>query len=403
MFMINSFRRDMISKLRHYKNNVHNPYFTKSFYKDTIDNPTSKALTIHPSVYSNPFFFNIEKDIIFRRNWIPIGCINDYNIEKSPNMYSKKIIDIPIIISNINNNFKGYYNVCRHRGCKLLDKDKYSKSGILSCPYHNWSYDTSKEGKLMKCYLYDNKDIDINDYSLYPIKLGIHNNLLFCNLSPNNEIVDLEKYYGYAFKELDNYPLYKKDTYKIVKKGYYDINANWKLLIDNFIEYYHLPKVHPKLVRNSKMESHICTQGNGHYIGFKTEPLTSSGLPIDVEKSPLFWGLNESYRNRATFHSLFPNMFYFLFPNHMFIVIVNPISPTKSREEAILITDKNADKEWIEDLWKFYDEVNREDINICEKVQEGLGCKIYNGGRMIEKYEKTIHRFHKMLIKKILE
>ena len=75
---------------------------------------------------------------------------------------------------------------------------------------------------------------------------------------------------GNAFKLLNEYPLKKC---KIVKSKEYRVKANWKLLIDNFIEYYHLPAVHPELVKGSGMDEHICTQESGDYISFKTDPI----------------------------------------------------------------------------------------------------------------------------------
>ena len=85
------------------------------------------------------------------------------------------------------------------------------------------------------------------------------------------------------------------------------------------------------------MDEHICTQEEGMYIGFKTDPLTSSGLAIDVERKPAFKNLSEKNKKAAHFQALFPNTFYFLFPNHLFSIIVDPISPTQSIERAFLI------------------------------------------------------------------
>ena len=98
---------------------------------------------------------------------------------------------------------------------------------------------------------------------------------------------------------------------------------------------------------------------------------------------------------------LFPNMFIFLFPNYVFSVIIEPIGPKKSIEHSILLIEDEENKNIVNNLWNFYDKVNQEDINICQKVQQGLNCEIYEGGRMVPEYEATIHRFHKMIIDKI--
>ena len=364
-------------------------YMTPKAYEKTTK-PIEHALTIRPDSYKNKAFFDLEKKRIFQSKPIPIGYTNELD---DNNIISTNLHDIPIILTKDNTNkISAYYNVCRHRGCKLVQENSSSK--VMACPYHKWTYSLS--GNLIGTPRYKpDKDVfNKKDYSLFPINIDIVNNIIFAKLD-NCMGIDSEKYYGDAFDILNDYPLNKC---KIVKTKTYEIDANWKLLIDNFIEYYHLPAVHPGLVTNSGMEEHVCTQGEGKYIGFKTDPLTSSGKAIDVERSVPFAELHEKYRKAAHFQMLYPNMFYFLFPNHMFSVIVTPVSPTKSIEKATLFVNDTSDQAWIDELWGFYDEVNTEDLEICERVQEGLKCDVYNGGRMVPKYESTIHRFHKMVI-----
>lgn len=96
--------------------------------------------------------------------------------------------------------------------------------------------------------------------------------------SINNDVPNLSEYYGDVFNITKEYPL---ENCEIVKRKQYNIDANWKLMIDNFIEYYHLPNIHPKLVKISGMEEHQYNQGKGMNISFKTDPLTSVGLPVD--------------------------------------------------------------------------------------------------------------------------
>lgn len=240
----------------------------------------------------------------------------------------KIILYLPIIITKNNNNeINSFYNVCRHRGCKLVNQDK--NSSAITCRYHKWIY--SLEGELMGIphYKPEKEVLDKKDFSLFPIKTSVKNNLIFANLD-NNYTETLEETYQDAFTILDDYPL---KNCKIVKTKKYMVNSNWKLLIDNFIEYYHLPGVHPRLVKNSGINEHICTQGNGKYIGFKTKPLTSSGEPIDIEEMKPITGLDSKYHNTSTFQ--------ILFPNHIFYVLVQPISPTKSIEYTTLMVDKD--------------------------------------------------------------
>ena len=117
---------------------------------------------------------------------------------------------------------------------------------------------------------------------------------------------------GGVVDELKSYPLSELIE---VRSGSETPKANWKLLQENFMEYYHLPSVHPNLCQVSGVDEHKRRQGKGHYVGFVTEPLTSGGTPIDPGIIPDFPGLCPTLKNTAVFHSLFPNVFYFLLPS----------------------------------------------------------------------------------------
>ena len=380
-----------------------NIWGNRGTYKETLSS-IENAMSINPKAYYNKDFYKLEKKQIFQDGWIPIGYTNEL---ESKNIISSTIGETPIIITkNKSGNIKGFHNVCRHRGCKLVDKSKNSK--VISCPYHKWSY--KLDGDLIGTPLYtpSKREFDKSKFSLFPINIEINNNIIFGNLQDNN-VPSPKISMKSAFKLLNKYPL---ENCRIVKTKEYRVKANWKLLVDNFIEYYHLPAVHPELVKASGMDEHQCTQEEGNYISFKTDPLSFSDLPIDVSKKPPFSTLSgyikenneDVHANAAHFHALFPNMFYFLFPNHMFSVIVNPISPTESIEKAVLMIEDNAysPKGWVNELFDFYDKVNKEDIEICEMVQEGLKCDQYLGGKLVPKYESTIHRYHKLLINEMV-
>jgi len=371
------------------KNNL--KYQNQNHYQQTLKNPIH-ALTIDPNTYFCDDFFKIEQKKIFYDNWIALGYTNEL---EDNNIISKKINNMPIIITkNKNNEISAFQNVCRHRACKLVSNDTF-KRGIV-CPYHRWTYNLN--GELLSTPLYkDQKNFNKKDFSLFNIKTQIYNNIIFGNIN-NNQENSIEDYFGSVLRDLDSYPL--KNS-KIVRQKEFKTNTNWKLLVDNFIEYYHLPSVHPELVKNSTIKNHVCTQRPGKNVSFKTDPLTSSGNAIDIERKKTFNNLNSKFSNVANFHFLFPNIFYFLFPNHLFSIILDPIAPNKTVEHATLIVENNSDEKWIDELWEFYDCVNLEDIDICEKVQQGLYSNQYKGGKIVPEFETTIHRFHNMIIEDI--
>jgi choline monooxygenase len=147
---------------------------------------------------------------------------------------------------------------------------------------------------------------------------------------------------------------------------------------ENFMEYYHLPWVHPGLVKVSPLDAHHRSQGAGMYVGFCTTPIApdtddggwQGGLaPIS--------GLNDSDAASARFVRLFPNVAVNILPNHLFIVHPRPVAPGLTHETTYLLTHPESagaagTEGAVDEIARFGDAVNREDIGIVERVQVGL-------------------------------
>ena len=104
----------------------------------------------------------------------------------------------------------------------------------------------------------------------------------------------------------------------------YRPNCNWKVLIENFLEYYHLPAVHPALCHVSGVDEHDRVQGTGMYMAFGTFPLTKGGTALDPGRLPAFNGISEINKESAYHVCIFPNVFFSLYPDNFFRVILHP-------------------------------------------------------------------------------
>ena len=196
---------------------------------------------------------------------------------------------------------------------------------------------------------------------------------------------------------------YRLDEWEIARAAEYEIAANYKIVAENFMEYYHLPWVHPGLVKVSPIEAHHRWQGPGMYAGFCTSPIAAdtdeggwgSGLaPIG--------GLSEDDARSARFVWLFPNVALNVLPNHLFVMHARPASPRLTLETTWLLThpDSGAGPEQergVDGLARFWDSVNREDIAIVERVQAGLDTTPFPGGRLCYRFEEPVHRFQNMV------
>jgi choline monooxygenase len=202
---------------------------------------------------------------------------------------------------------------------------------------------------------------------------------------------------------------FRLDEHRLVRRVNYEIQANWKLVAENFMEYYHLPWIHPGLVKVSPLKHHHRWQGTGMYVGFCTSPIAANTEDGGWQGLPALSLLDGEDATSARFVWLFPNIAINALPNHTFLLLALPTAAGRTKEVAYLLAhpepmasagaslDREADA-----LLSFWDEVNREDIAIVERVQAGLADPAYTGGRMCYRFEESVHRFQNMVIDRVL-
>jgi choline monooxygenase len=197
---------------------------------------------------------------------------------------------------------------------------------------------------------------------------------------------------------------YRLDEWQIARTAKYEIKANYKLVGENFMEYYHLPWVHPGLVKVSPIDAHHRWQGAGMYVGFCTSPIApdTEGGGWQNGLAPIS-GLSEVDAASARFVWLFPNVAVNILPNHVFVIHARPVAPGLTHETTYLLTHPESAgaagaERAVDAIAEFWDAVNREDIDIVERVQAGLDSTPFPGGRLCYRFEESLHRFQNMII-----
>ena len=289
---------------------------------------------------------------------------------------------------------RGFLNSCRHRGTELAEAD-CDIAGTIRCPYHRWGYGT--DGSLKATPFFDEvprDDFDRNDFSLIPVRVGTWGPLLFACLSDETPELDVwlgdlpERMAGYGF-----------DQWRIVESQVLDIEANWKLISENFQEYYHLTWVHPELAKVSRVEDHYRYQGAGMYCGQTTTPVRGDDRD-DWLVLPAAEGLDESDATSGRHIALYPNVIFSVLPNHVFVMRLDPIAPGFTRETCSLLLPPSTPEltgEELDATLTFWIDVNNEDIDICQRSQRGLSRGRIRPGPLAPRFEEPLHRFHNML------
>ncbi len=358
--------------------------------------PIMNARSLPANAYADANYFDQEMHLVFGSSWVCVGFATDATDDR---MLVREVAGQSLVITRTDDGeVHAFHNACRHRGTELAAADCDVK-GTIRCPYHRWCY--TLDGALVRTPMFDEAgvdDFDHADFGLQEVRAATWGCLLFVCLDP--AVPAIGEYFGDLDHRLAGYVL---DGWRCLDGLEIEIKANWKLISENFSEYYHLPFVHPDLVKVSRVEDHYRYQGHGMYLGMTTTPV-SSNERNDWSSMPPAADLNESDEQSGRFITLFPNVLLSILPNHTFVMILEPIAPGLTRERCGWFLPpsttevSDADFELTRTFWI---DVNNEDVEIVEKAQRGLAKGGFKPGRLSPRFEEPLHRFHNMLADKM--
>lgn len=379
--------------------------------------PVELASTLIPDAYSSPEFFALEREKVFTTGWVAVGFVSD--VDRPGACIVVDVAGRSIIITrNRYGRLRGFHNVCRHRATKLLEPDarEVGHRGRIRCPYHSWTYDT--DGTCLGTPLFEGSDVpagqeaifdtsvakgfDRADYGLLEVAVDTWGFFLFVNLA--TDPAPLESHLGDLPARFAGHRL---ETWTPRRRRSYDVAANYKLIGENFMEYYHLPWVHRELNQVSRFSDHYRWQGPGMYTGMCTTPVSRNTQAGGWDGLAPLSSLGERDADSGRFVWLFPSTALVVLPNHAFVLLNRPVGPNRTVESAVLLThpealDDPAAEGGLDQLDAFWDLVNRQDLEIVERVQEGIENPAYRGGRMCFRFEEPLHRFQNMVIDRMV-
>ena len=341
--------------------------------------------------YTDENFWEKECETVFNNNWLFIGFAHE--LAKSGDLIPIVIANKPILlVRNNNNEINAFHNVCSHRCLKLVDKKK-NMGKIIRCPYHAWSYDL--DGKLKAAphiggtNNHKPKGFNFSDHGLKPIKIHVWHDWIFINL--NGKAKKFEEYAKPLIKKFHDINLTKLKYVATLDFG--KIKTNWKFLIENFIEPYHVQFVH-KTTTNQPLKDHY-TIVDGICYG--------SGVNVDKEDDKN----NNALSVTSKYLSLFPNFIIgTYFPNQIGVYLNVPISPNITTQKRIIYTTDNKvmKKKEVNLIKKIWWSVHKEDHEMCERLQEGRSSPASNNGGLLSPYwEKGVQKFQKLIIENAMK
>lgn len=348
-----------------------------------------KSPTLPSRYYVDPDIYRRELSAIFHQNWCYVGHASQ--LAKPGDYLVSKVADQGIfLLRGDDGEINAFYNVCRHRGHELL-RGSGSLSKTIVCPYHAWCY--GFDGNLIRAPNTENmRDFDTAEFALKSVGLADCGGLLFANLAPDAE--NFEKQYpGLAETLADCLPNLAKSG--IARQFDYDIAANWKVVVDNFSEGYHIPVAHRQLSRVLDSAGGYRSRQELRYAFFESR--SKAGYEgYDLEPGSL-------YRS----WTIWPNTCMLSLPGCENLVVIRmaPAGALACREHVDLLAPGGQVSPELEAIASlFATQFNAEDIGIVESVQRGLGSRGYDQGRYVVDQadawysESGLHRFHRQVL-----
>jgi Rieske 2Fe-2S family protein len=347
------------------------PAFRKTSETFTVD-----TRTLAQRYFVSPEIFGHEKKRIFSGQWVLVGHQNQ--IVKAGDYFTSEIAgESLIVVRDQRSTIRSFYNVCRHRGTRLSE-DQSGHASAIQCPYHAWTY--GLDGRLLGApHMNDVPGFDKSDYSLHPVHLGLWEGFIFVNLADSR--APLEEWFAPLAGKFSHWNLPRLRSAKRIE---YDVQANWKLIFENYSECYHCPGVHPVLSKLSPYDSAENDLTEGPFLGgfmriTKGNSLTMSGKSCALSVGD--FGEDDFYR--VFYYSIFPNMLLSLHPDYAMVHQLRPLSA----ERTLILCDWFFHPEAFErkdfrpdDAIEFWDMTNKQDWHVCELSQQGIASRAYEPG-----------------------
>jgi Rieske 2Fe-2S family protein len=339
---------------------------------------TGGAKPLERKYYTDETIYEVELERIFFDRWICIG-----RSEQIANPGDYFLFDLGgesvIVVRDREGVARAHINVCRHRGTRLCSAERGQFAGSIQCPYHAWTF--GLDGKLLAARnMRDVPGFDKADYPLFSPSLVEWEGFLMIDMSRD------PKPFEHVFAPLlGKWTNWRLGELRIGATIDYDVQANWKLLIENYSECYHCPVIHPALTALSPPESGKNDLAQGQFLGGPMD-LSAAAHSMTVGGTtarPPILGLPREDHHRVYYYSLFPNTLLSLHPDYVMVHFIRPLGAGRTlvrcvwlfEPEVLARPDFNA-----HDAVQFWDMTNREDWNACEISQHGINSRFYRPG-----------------------
>ena len=348
------------------------------------DPELARARTLPARLYTDPEILALERERVFGRTWQLVARADQLD---APGKFAcAEVAGESIVVTRDGHGvLRAFHNVCLHRAGPVASGCGQRKT--LQCGYHGWTY--GLDGRLVRAPEMEGVEgFRPAELALRPVRVETWGPLVFANLDP--EAPPLATFLGSIPTRAA--PLRLGDMRWVTAKDWV-IDCNWKVYVDNYLEGYHLPIVHPQLFKELDYEQYRTE--TERFMSIQHAPLRPVAGARERHYQPA------APEDDAQYYWIFPNLMLNCYQRQLQTNLIVPLGEarTLTRFEWFALdppADPATDPRW-RDLAAFSDEIQAEDIGICEAVQRNLRSRAYVQGRYSVRRENGLHHFHQLL------
>jgi choline monooxygenase len=339
------------------------------------------AATPPASWYTDAQVLRLEQERVFGRTWQLAGRAEE--VERPGQFFTAEVGGEPVVVvRDAEGRLRAFSNVCRHRAGPVAAGRGERRN--FRCGYHGWTY--GLDGRLAGTPEFEGaRDFERAAHCLPEFRAEVWGALVFVNLDAGagplaDALEDLPARVG-ARDWARARPAARKDWF---------VDCNWKVYVDNYLEGYHIPVVHPALHRELDYARYRTETRRLYSIQHAPLRPAASRLPAPAAADD----------DGAQFYWLFPNLMLNVYADNYSTNLIVPLGPERTLTVFEWYFSDPADagvQRRIAETVEFSDEIQIEDIHICEAVQRGLRSRTYQRGRYSVKRENGVHHFHGLL------
>ena len=352
--------------------------------------------------YFDPALYEREMGVFFHNRWVCVGRSSEV-----PDPGDYVAVDVAgrgvFITRDRQQVLHAFYNTCRHRGTALCSAQRGAFDGVIVCPYHAWTY--GLDGELLATpNILPAENFDKAGFGLYEVALEEWEGFLYAHLGPNPTGLLSDPSFGRAGDLFKNY---QTGELQVAARIEYDVECNWKLIVENFSECYHCPGVHPewcetmpRMKRGGAIpfvpeEYDRAAHPGGSAMAEGFETMTWSGRT----NRPQFEALSGIERKIISGHLIWPNLLLSYHPDYVHTQRIVPTGPKATHMvyewlfDAETMAMPDFDPTDTVELW---DVVNQQDFGVCILAQRGLTNPAH-ANSVYAPQERGLHAFNQYI------